>query len=115
MKWIMHLVALSAVIAALTWWVGWWMVPVVAAAYGGWGARQRAAVLTAMIAGACAWGALLAYDAWVGPVGHLSQLFGTMFRMSGVTLVVLTVAYAALLAASAAALARGARRLMSPI
>jgi len=35
-----------------------------------------------------------------------------MFRMSGITLVIPTVAYAALLAVSAAAFARGVRRLM---
>jgi hypothetical protein len=71
-------------------------------------------VLTAMLAGAGAWGLLLAYDASVGPVLRLTQLFGTMFRMSGITLVVLTVAYAALLAVSAAAFARGLRRLAAP-
>lgn len=114
MRWSMHLVGLTLAIAAGTWIGGWWMVPVVAGAYGAWGARRRAAVLTAMLAGGGAWGLLLAYDASVGPVVRLTQLFGTMFRMSGMTLVILTVAYAALLAVSAAAFARGVRRLMAP-
>ncbi len=112
MRWLMQLLGLTLVIAAGTWIGGWWTVPVVAGAYGAWAARQHGAVLTAMLAGAGAWGLLLAYDASVGPVGRLTQLFGTMFRMSGMTLVVLTVAYAALLAVSAAAFARGVRRLM---
>jgi hypothetical protein len=114
MKWIAQFVALTLLMAAGTWWGGWWMVPVAAAAYGAWAARQRATVLTALLAGAGAWGALLAYSASVGPVGRLTHLFGATFRMSGGTLIVLAIAYAALLAASAAALARGVRRLMTP-
>lgn len=114
MRWILHLIGLMLAIAAGTWFGGWWMVAIVAAAYGAWHARHPGAVLTAMLAGAGAWGVLLAYDASVGPVLRLTQLFGTMFRMSGITLVILTVAYAALLAVSAAAFARGVRRLMAP-
>jgi hypothetical protein len=115
MKWIMHLAGLTLVMAAGTWMAGWWMVPVVAGAYGAWGARRHAAALTAMLAGAAAWSLLLVYDASVGPVGRLTHLFGTMFRMSGTTLVILTVAYAALLGVSAAAFARSLRRLMEPV
>lgn len=114
MKWLMQLVGLTLVIAAGTWIGGWWTVPVIAGVYGAWGARQPAAVLTALLAGAGAWSLLLAFNASVGPVGRLTQLFGTMFRMSGMTLVILTVAYAALLAVSAAAFARGVRRLLAP-
>jgi len=110
----MQLSGLTLAIALGTWIGGWWMVPIVAGAYGAWGARRHSAVLTAMLAGAGGWGLLLAYTAMLGPVARLTQLFGTMFRMSGTTLVVLTVAYAALLAVSAAAFARGVRRLMAP-
>lgn len=114
MRWIMHLVGLTLAIAAGTWIGGWWMVPVIAGAYGAWGTRQASAVLTAMLAGGGAWGLLLAYDASVGPVLRLTQLFGTMLQMSGMALVILTMAYAALLAVSAAAFARGLRRLTVP-
>jgi hypothetical protein len=115
MKWLAQFAALTLVTAAGTWWGGWWMVPLAAAAYGLWGARYRAAVFTATLAGAAAWGALLAYDASLGPVGRLTQLFGAIFRVSDGTLLVLTVAYAALLAAAAAALTRGIRRLVTPL
>ena len=114
MRWITHVVGLTLAIAAGTWIGGWWMVPVIAGAYGAWGARHASSALTAMLAGGGAWGLLLAYDASVGPVLRLTHLFGTMFRMSGMTLVILTVAYAALLAVSAAAFARGLRRLATP-
>jgi hypothetical protein len=114
MKWIAQLAALTLVTAAGTWWGAWWMVPLIAAVFGAWGAKQRTVVFTATLAGALAWGALLAYDASLGPVGRLTRVFGAMFRMSGGTLIVLTIAYAALLAAAAAVLARGVRRLMTP-
>ncbi len=115
MKGILQFVALTVVIALGTWWGGWWMVPLAAAAYGAWRAAQRTVVFTAMVAGASAWGVLLVYDGAAGPVGRLSQLFGNVFRLSSGTLLMVTLAYAALLAASAAALARGIRRLMTPV
>jgi len=114
MKWILHVVALSFVIAAGTWLAGWWVVPIVGAAWGAWAAQQRSAALTALLAGAAAWGLLLAYDATVGPVGRLAQLFSTIFNLPKGTLILVTLAYAALLGGSAAALARAVRRLLTP-
>ena len=114
MKWLAQFIALTTLIAGGTWWLGWWMAPVAAAVYGAWGARQRSAALTAMLAAAAAWGALLVYDASVGPVMRLSALFGTVFHLSPGTLLVVTLAYAGLLAATAAVCARGIRRLMTP-
>lgn len=114
MKWIRDVVALSLVIAAGTWLAGWWVVPIVGAAYGAWAAQQRSAVLSALLASAAGWGLLLAYDATVGPVGRLTQLFGTLFRLPSGTLILVTLAYAALLGGAAASLARGIRRLSAP-
>jgi hypothetical protein len=114
MRWLSHLTGLTLGIAAGTWFGGWWAVAVGGAAYGAWAVSQRGAVLTAALAGACGWGALLLYSASIGPVGRLTALFGAVFRMSGATLVVLTLAYAAFLAATAAACARGLRRLVTP-
>ena len=112
MKWLTQLVIVSVLFAAGTWFAGWWMVPVLGAAYGVWAAHQRLTLITAALSGAFAWGALLAYDASAGPMGRLLQVIGALFRVPGAALVVLTLAYAALLAVSAAALARGMRRLM---
>jgi hypothetical protein len=114
MKWLLYLAGLTLVMAAGTWWGGWWMVPVAAALFGAWRAHARDATLTAMLAAACAWSALLLFDASRGPVGRLTHLFGAIFHMSDATLLILTVAYAALLAATAAACARGIRRLVTP-
>ncbi len=114
MRWILQVVVLTLLLAAGTWFAGWWFVPLASAAYGAWAANQRAAVLTAMFAGALAWTALLAYDASVGPMGRLTDVLTGALRFPGSTVVMLTVAYAALLGATAAAFARGARRLLSP-
>ncbi|MBM3907764.1 MAG: hypothetical protein FJ363_06785 [Gemmatimonadetes bacterium] len=114
MRWLSHLLGLILVIAIGTWAAGWWAVAVVGAAYGAWAVAERGLVLTTALAGAGAWGALLLYSASLGPVGRLSVLFGTVFRMSGVSLIVLTLAYAAFLAATSAACARGLRRLVTP-
>jgi hypothetical protein len=114
MKWLMQLIILSVLFASLTWFAGWWTVPVVGAAYGAWAVNRRLTLITAMLAAVLGWGALLAYDAAVGPVGRLLQVLGSLFRMPGAALVVLTLAYAALLAVSAAALARGLRRAVAP-
>ena len=111
MKWLTQLVIVSVLFAAGTWFAGGWMVPVLGAAYGVWAAHQRLTLITAALSGAFAWGALLAYDASAGPMGRLLQVIGALFRVPGAALVVLTLAYAALLAVSAAALTRGVRRL----
>jgi hypothetical protein len=115
MKWFPTLIGLALLMAAGTWFGGWPLVAVVAAGWGVGAAGRRTAVFTAALAAALAWGALLAYDASAGPLGRLVQLFGPMFHLPGGMIVVLTLAYAALLAASASALTRGIRRLMSPV
>lgn len=114
MRWLSQFVGLALVMIAGTWWGAWWMVPAAGAAFGLWAARERGAVLTAVLAGATTWSLFIAYTAAVGPVGRLLDLFSAMFRLSGATLAMLTVAYAALLAGSAAACARALRRLVTP-
>lgn len=114
MKWLIQLIVVSVLMATLTWFAGWWMVPVLGAAYGAWAARRRLALVTATLSAVLGWGALLAYDASAGPLGRLLQVLGALFRLPGAAIVVLTLAYAALLAVSAAALARSLRRLVMP-
>lgn len=114
MKWLMQLIVLSLLMAGGTWFAGWWMIPVLGAAYGAWAARQRLTLITAALSAVLAWGALLAFDASAGPMGRLLQVTGALFRVPGATLVVLTLSYAGLLAVSAAALTRGVRRMVRP-
>lgn len=114
MKWLTQLLALSLLVAGGTWFAGWWMVPVLGAAYGAWAAKRRLTLVTATLSGVLAWGALLVYDASAGPMGRMLQVTGALFRVPGAALVMLTLAYAGLLAVSAAALARGLRRIVQP-
>ena len=114
MKWILQLVALALAFALGTWFVAWWTVPVIGAAYGAWGVRQRVTLVTALLAGIVAWGALLGLAAMSGPMGRLLEVLGGVFRVPGGALVVLTLAYGGLLAVSAAAVARGLRRMVTP-
>jgi hypothetical protein len=114
MKWITQLVALSLVLVLGTWLGGWWMVPAIAAAYGAWDARQRLTLITALVAGVASWAALLAWTASTGPMGRLLAVLARLFRMPGGAIVVLTLAYGGLLAVTAAAVARGLRRMILP-
>lgn len=115
MRWLVHLLALTAVIMAGTWWGGWWFVPIAGALYGAWAAAQRAAVLTATAAGSLAWIALLAIDATQGPMTRLLNVLGGVLHLPGAVPLILTVAYAALLASCSAAFARAVTRLASPV
>jgi hypothetical protein len=114
MKWILQLVVLALAFALGTWFVAWWMVPLIGAAYGAWGVRQRVTLITALFAGMAAWGALLGLAAMSGPMGRLLDVLGGVFRLPGGALVMLTLAYGGLLAVSAAAVARGIRRMVTP-
>jgi len=113
MKWILQFVALSLAFALGTWLLAWWTVPLIAAAYGAWGARQRVTLVTALFAGIAGWGAVLGWDAMSGPMARMLEVLGGVFRVPGGAFVMLTLAYGGLLAVSAAALARGLRRMVT--
>lgn len=115
MRWLSHLIVLTLVMAAGTWFAGWWFVPIAGGVYGAWETEERASVITAMLASAFAWIGLLVFDAFSGPMARLTEVLGGVLHFSGSTLVVLAIAYAALLGACAAAFARGVRRLASPV
>jgi len=85
--------------------LGWWAVPVVVF---GWSALlpRAGGVLAAALAGASAWTALLAIGSRSGRIGTVAELLGAIVGTSGTALLVLTVLYGALLAGSAALIAR---------
>lgn len=99
----------SFVVATLT--VGWWGVPAVAAAWAFWvrrGGRSRVAPAGIAAAGAAlAWALLLAWTAARGPLVQLARTLGAVVGVPGAVLVVLTLAFSALLAWSAAMLVDG--------
>lgn len=90
---------LCAVMAVGTWTVGWWTVPMVAA---GWGILFGAPrPWLAGLAGALAWGVLLAGAPW-DALRRLAPRLGGIFHLSGWGMVALTLGFAWLLGWSAA-------------
>jgi len=102
---------------ALSAWVGWWMVPVVAALWGGLRPAVRYPVLGAALSGGLGWGLWLLAD-WASDPAAFARVGGRVAGVMGMpawALLLTTLLFAALLAWSAAALAhglagRGARR-----
>lgn len=99
-------VSVVAAIATCTWVVGWWMVPVVGGIYGFARHRDPATPLLAGLAAVVAWGVLLMVSASGAPAGSVSDAVGQAMRVGSGALLALTLAYPALLAASAAAVVR---------
>lgn len=97
----------AAAMAAGTWYGGWWAVPLVGAALGAVRRHDPAAALLAGLAAAVAWGALLA-AVTAQAVGPVLPTVGPVLRLDPARVVTLTLGFAAILAMSAAGLARAA-------
>lgn len=95
---------LTATIAVGTMFVGWWSVPLLAAAWGLLSTRIGRAAVEAALAGVVAWAILLAVTALDGPVWYLAGNLGGVFQLPGPLILLLTVLFPALLAGAAAAL-----------
>ena len=106
MQRLLWLVLGVAAMATLTWVVGWWTVPVVAATWAYVRKDDAAAPLLAGLAGMLAWGVLLAIVATGAPGGSVMQTVGRAMKVGPGALLALTIAYGGLLAASSAALVR---------
>jgi hypothetical protein len=86
-----------------TWILGWWAIPLFSliAAILARGVRYQA--LASAVAAAAAWGALLLWNAIRGDVWSFASIAGATMGVSGLLLVVMTFAFPAALAWSAAA------------
>src|SRR5438067_758622 len=104
------LLIVGTAIAALTWLLGWWGVPLAASIIGYVYFRERGRAWRAAIAAAGAWGALLAADSLLGPFGSVARILGGVLRLPAAALVVLTLVFPALVGWSAATLVAGARQ-----
>lgn len=100
----------GAIMAALTWLVGWWGVVLAAVVVGLLPFRQDGGGWRVALAAAAAWGALLLADATVGPFRAVAGALAGVLRVPAPVLVLLTLAFPALVAWSAATLAAGARQ-----
>jgi hypothetical protein len=88
----------------------WYSVPVIAAAFA-WIRRGDATVpLLASIAGASSWLVLLAVQSFAGPIAIVARVVGEAMQVGAAPLMLLTLAFPALLAGSAAGVIRGIGR-----
>jgi hypothetical protein len=97
------LLALAIVVG--TWWLGWWTVPVMGAA---WGVARygRYPAWTAAVGAALAWVLLLGIAALRGPVGQMSRIVADVMALPGWAPLLAAVVFPAALAGTAARLAR---------
>lgn len=98
--------AVTLLMAAGTWYIGWWTVPLVAAAWGSARAGERWLPLLSATAGMLSWLLLLFLPSSPGAVGRLAEVAGQAMGVGAGPLLVLTLVFPALLAVSAASLAR---------
>lgn len=98
---------LSLAVALATWGFGWGAVVVCAAAWTWIRRRDAAAPMLAALAAALAWGGLLLVQSFSGPVGRVAAVVGEAMQVGATPLLVLTLAFPALLAGATAGLVRG--------
>ena len=100
-------VSLLLALALGTYAFDWMAVPVIAAAFA-WVRREDAAItLLSAIAGAASWMALLAVQSMSGSITEVARVVGEAMGVGAAPLLVLTIAFPALLAGSAAGVVRG--------
>ena len=93
-----RIVLLALSFAIGTWILGWWAVPLFAAIAGVLARDVRQQGVTAALAAALAWAALLAWSSIEGSVWSFSRIAGGAMGMSGVALLVVTLVFPAVLA-----------------
>jgi hypothetical protein len=103
---VLRAILLASVIAVTTMGAGWWTVPVVAAIWTR--VLPHAALRTSAAGAALGWAGLLAWTAWQAPVGPLTQRVSSVLMLPSWGLLALTLAFPALLAATAARAVRPA-------
>ncbi|MHB1296903.1 MAG: hypothetical protein ACYC0B_00115 [Gemmatimonadaceae bacterium] len=98
--------AATAAMATATWFIAWWTVPVVAALWALSRPGDRTLPLMAAAAGTLSWLVLLLLPSSPGAVARLAEVAGSAIGTGPGPLLALTLAFPALLAASAASLAK---------
>jgi hypothetical protein len=96
--------ALSTAVATAV--AGWWAIPVLAAVWTRVLPPRAATGTICALGAASGWALLLAWDAAHGPVGTVARRVGGVFLLPAWGFVGLTLLFAAILAAAAAATAR---------
>ena len=105
---LVRILVLAVAMAAGTWLLGWWSVPLIAALYSVARPADSGPVRDATIGAVLAWGAMLAWHASNPAFGRLSAAIGGIFPVPAVVVMFIAVLFAAALAASAARVAQRA-------
>jgi hypothetical protein len=92
----------ATAMAALTWLIGWWGVLLAALIIGYVFRAEGGGGWRIALAAAIAWGALLLVDVFGGPFGVLSHRLGGVMKLPPIVLILVTLAFPALVAWSAA-------------
>lgn len=95
--------------ALMTWFAGWWGVAIVALVAGFVAASYGATPWRVALGAVEGWSALIVFDAVMGPFARLSKAVGGAMTVPSPLLLVVTLAFAGVLAWSSAALAAEAR------
>lgn len=98
----------TAFVAAGTWVLGWWTVPLVGAGMGLLWPDDRPA-LSAAAAGALGWGILLVWGGLIGPVMGVAGTVGGVMGLPGAAVLLITLLFPAILSGAAGALVGVAR------
>jgi hypothetical protein len=106
MRFALRVFLLATSFAIGTWVLGWWAIPLFAAGAAVLARDVPRQALAAALAATLAWGALLAWSAARGSVWTFASTVGGTIGVAGLTLIVLTLLFPAVLAWSAALLAQ---------
>lgn len=89
-----------------TWILGWWAIPLFAAMAAVMARDVPRQAVAAGIAGAVSWGTLLAWSATQGSIWSFARLAGGAMGVSGLVLILMALAFPAVLAWSATVITR---------
>lgn len=103
---VLRTLLVALVVAASTWFLGWWSVPLIGVVYALLRAGQEHIVSEAAIGAMLGWAGLLGWQASNASFGRLSQAIGGVFPVPTPVLMLVSVVFAGLLAGSAARLTR---------
>ena len=112
MRKLIEFLLVLALMVAATWLVAWWGVAAVAALWALVRRSDRGLAIKAGVAGMLSWIAILLFAASADAIGRTAEVAGTAMGVGSSALLILVMAYPALLASSAAALVRAALNLV---
>lgn len=102
---IVRVLAVTFVMAAGTWVIGWWAVPLIGAAYALLRGAASHVAREAAVGAVLAWSVLLLYQASNPAFGRLTAALAGVFPVPAVVLMLVSVLFAGVLAGSAARVA----------